>query len=106
MIPYLETRPYVGFSPTVPVSAAGWRIDPPVSVPIPNGAWNAATAVADPPLLPPGTRSRSHGLLTGPKADHSFDEPIANSSMFVLPSSTAPTSRRRSVMWASYGATY
>jgi hypothetical protein len=37
-IPYRLTRPYVGFRPTVPVSAAGWRIEPPVSVPIPNGA--------------------------------------------------------------------
>ena len=76
-----------------------------MSVPIPNGAWYAATAAAEPPLLPPGTVSRSHGLLTGPNADHSFDEPIANSSMFVLPRITAPASRRRSVTWASYGAT-
>ena len=50
----------------MPDSAAGWRIEPPVSVPIPNGAWYAATAAAEPPLLPPGTVSRSHGLLTGP----------------------------------------
>jgi len=44
-------------------------------------------------------------LLTGPYAEYSFDEPIANSSMFVLPRRTAPASRSRSVMWASYGAT-
>jgi len=37
--------------PTIPVSAAGWRMEPPVSVPIPNGTWYAATAAADPPLL-------------------------------------------------------
>jgi hypothetical protein len=43
-------------------------------------------------------------LATGPNALCSFDEPIANSSMFVLPSITAPTDRRRSVMWASNGA--
>ena len=36
---------------------AGWRIDPPVSVPIAHGASPAATAAADPPLEPPGTRS-------------------------------------------------
>ncbi len=35
-----------------------------------------------------------------------MDEPIANSSMLVLPRTTAPASRRRSVMWASYGARY
>ncbi len=79
-------------------------MDPPVSVPIPMGAWKAATAAAVPPLLPPGTRPRSHGLAVGPKAECSVDEPMANSSMFVLPRMTAPTSRRRSVMWASYGA--
>ena len=88
----------------MPVSAAGWRIEPPVSVPIDSGAWKAATAAAEPPLQPPGTRSRSHGLAVGPNAECSVDEPIANSSMFVLPRITAPASRSRSVMWASYGA--
>ena len=53
---------------------------------------------------PPGTRSRSQGFDVGPKAEFSVDEPIANSSMFVLPRMTAPASRRRSVMWASNGA--
>ena len=75
-----------------------------MSVPIASGAWNAATAAAEPPLLPPGTRSSAHGLAVGPYAECSVDEPIANSSMFVLPRMTAPASRRRSVMWASYGA--
>ena len=103
-IPYRLTRPYVGFIPTIPHSAAGWRIEPPVSVPRESGTWWAATAAADPPLLPPGTVSRSHGLLTGPYAEYSFDEPMANSSMFVLPRKTAPAARRRSTMWASYGA--
>ena len=88
----------------MPVSAAGWRIEPPVSVPIDSGAWKAATAAAEPPLLPPGTRSSAHGLAVGPKAECSVDEPIANSSMLVLPRITAPASRSRSVMWASYGA--
>ena len=69
----------------------------------PNGAWNAATAAAEPPLQPPGTRSRSHGLAVGPVAENSVDEPIANSSMLVLPGITAPASRSRSAMWASYG---
>ena len=52
--------------PTIPHSAAGWRMEPPVSVPIAIGAWYAATAAAEPPLLPPGTRSRAHGLAVGP----------------------------------------
>ena len=41
----------------MPVSAAGWRIEPPVSVPIASGAWNAATAAAEPPL-----RAARHAL--------------------------------------------
>jgi hypothetical protein len=41
-------------------------MEPPVSVPIESGEWKAATATAEPPLLPPGTVSRSHGFATGP----------------------------------------
>jgi hypothetical protein len=78
--------------PTTPHSAAGWRIEPPVSVPSAHGARPAATAAALPPDEPPGTRSRSHGLRTGPNAEFSFEEPIANSSWLVLPSSVAPAS--------------
>src|SRR5690349_9005604 len=89
----------------MPASAAGWRIDPPVSVPVAAGASRAATAAADPPELPPGTVSSSHGLRTGPYHDVSFDEPIANSSMFVLPSVTAPASFKRCTTCASYGET-
>ena len=40
----------------MPVNAAGWRIEPPVSVPVAAGARRAATAAAEPPELPPGTR--------------------------------------------------
>ncbi len=90
----------------MPHRAAGWRMEPPVSVPIDNGAWKALTAAAEPPEDPPGTRSRSHGLAVGPNALCSVDEPIANSSMFVLPRMTAPASRRRSVTCESNGARY
>src|SRR5687767_2906825 len=89
----------------MPVSAAGWRIEPPVSVPVAPGVSRAATAAADPPELPPGTASASHGLRTAPYHDVSLDEPIANSSMFVLPSVTAPAAFRRSTTCASYGET-
>src|SRR6266540_3969955 len=90
--PYREIRPYVGFRPTTPHSDAGWRTDPPVSVPSAHTASPEATAAADPPEDPPGTVSRSHGLCTGPKAEFSFDDPIANSSQFVFPTRTAPAS--------------
>ena len=50
----------------MPQNEAGWRIEPPVSVPIAHGARRPATAAAEPPEEPPGTRERSHGLSTGP----------------------------------------
>src|SRR5690349_24853286 len=93
--PYREVPPYVGLDPTVPVTAPGCRIEPPVSVPIASGASNAATAAADPPPEPPGIRSRSHGLWVGPYAECSVDEPIANSSMLVLPRIGRPAALSR-----------
>ncbi len=42
----------------MPQSEAGWRIEPPVSVPIAQGARPPATAAAEPPEEPPGTRDR------------------------------------------------
>ncbi len=89
--------------PQIPESAAGWRIEPPVSVPVLPGTSRAATAAAEPPELPPGTHSTFHGFLTGPKCDVSLDEPIANSSMLVLPTSTVPARFSRSTTCASYG---
>src|SRR5215213_11630423 len=103
MSPYRLTSPYVGFTPTTPHSAAGWRIDPPVSDPRARGANPAATAAALPPLEPPGTRVGSWGLRVGPNAEFSVDEPMANSSMFVLPTMTAPAARSRVTTVASYG---
>ncbi len=88
--------------PATPQNAAGWRIEPPVSVPIAPSASRAATAAADPPEEPPGTRGelsprRVHGLVTGPNADVMFDDPIANSSRFALPRNTAPSRSRFAV---------
>src|SRR5438034_11593983 len=86
-MPYRETVPYVGRRPTFPQSADGCLIEPPVSDPSAHGASPADTAAADPPPEPPGTRAGSHGLRVGPYAEFSVDEPIANSSVFVFPSS-------------------
>ena len=41
-------------APTMPHNAAGCRTEPPVSEPNASGAMPAATAAAEPPLLPPG----------------------------------------------------
>src|SRR5437016_4618245 len=78
-------------------------MEPPVSEPRPSGASPAATAAADPPLDPPGTRVGSWGLRVGPKAEFSVEEPMANSSRFVLPITIAPAARRRVTTVASYG---
>ena len=49
--------------PVTPEKLAGWRIEPPVSVPVAAGSRRAATAAAEPPDEPPGTRAASQGLL-------------------------------------------
>ena len=76
--------------PTTPQREAGCLTLPPVSEPRANMDSSAATEAAAPPLLPPGTLSRSHGFRVGKNAEFSVEEPIANSSMLPLPSSAAP----------------
>ena len=49
--------------PVMPQKAAGWRIEPPVSVPVAAGASMAATAAAEPPDEPPGTKACVPGVL-------------------------------------------
>src|SRR6185369_7782544 len=90
-------------SPTTPQNDAGCRIEPPVSEPSAATAIPAATAAAEPPLEPPGTRVMSRGLRVGPNAEFSVEEPIANSSRLVLPTTIAPAARSRSTTVASYG---
>src|SRR5437660_5670114 len=89
--------------PTTPQSEAGCRIEPPVSVPSAIAHRPAATAAALPPDEPPGTRVVSHGLRVVLKALFSVEEPIANSSRFVLPMMTAPASSSFFTTVASYG---
>ena len=81
-------------------------IEPPVSEPRPHGARPADTAAAVPPPDPPGTRAGSHGLRDGPQAEFSVDEPIANSSVFVLPRSESPASFTRAATVASNTGAY
>src|SRR5579872_7404114 len=96
--------------PTVAVKAAGWRIEPPVSVAVAPMHSMAATAEAEPPEEPPGTSvvlepSRRQGLATGPKHEVSLEEPIANSSLLSLPSRTAPSRHSCEVIVDSYVGT-
>src|SRR5689334_21548873 len=78
-------------------------MEPPVSVPSASGASKAATAAAEPRHDPPGLRSRSHGLRVGPYAECSVEEPMANSSMLVLPRIGRPAALRRPTTVAPYG---
>src|SRR3989339_1172983 len=102
--PYRETRPYVGFRPTIPQNDAGWRMEPPVSDP--SAAMHScdATAAVEPPEEPPGTRSKSCGFFTGPKYEVSLEEPQANSSILALPKNMASESFNFFITVASYGA--
>src|SRR5579864_1359407 len=68
-----------------------------------SGASYAATAAAEPPDEPPGILSRFHGFRLGPNAEFSVDDPMANSSMLVLPTMIAPARFSRRVIVASYG---
>ena len=72
-----------------------------MSEPMASGVIPAATATADPPLDPPGVRSRAQGLRDGPNAEFSVDDPMANSSQFVLPITTAPAASSRATTVAS-----
>src|ERR1700730_7254514 len=82
---------------------AGSGMDPPGSVPTAIGTDRAPTVLALPPDDPPGTPSRSHGLRVGKNAEFSQDEPIANSSILVLPTITASAASSRCTTVDEYG---
>jgi hypothetical protein len=82
--------------PTTPLSAAGMRIEPRVSVPSAAMPMPVATAIAAPLEEPPAIRVWSWGLR-----DCGAVTPIANSWVEVLPMTTAPASRRRLTAAAS-----
>jgi hypothetical protein len=68
-MPKRLTRGSVGRSPTRLLTAAGPRIDPPVSSPIPTRPKFAATAEAEPPDDPLGLRRGSYALRIMPAAE-------------------------------------
>src|SRR4051794_23495967 len=68
-----------------------------------HGARPPATAADEPPEEPPGIRSGFHGLRVTRYAEFSVEDPMANSSMFVLPSRTVPAAFSRAATVASYG---
>ena len=99
--PRLLTEPYVGRSAVTPLSAAGIRTEPPVSVPSAARHRSAPSAAPEPPLEPPGMRAASQALAQVPKWGLSLVAPKASSCMLVLPTITAPAERSRRATTAS-----
>src|SRR5687767_4654000 len=95
------TRPKEGFRPKRPVKPQGMRIEPPPSVPTVSGPMPAATAAALPPEEPPGVFFGFQGLRVMPVSGLSVTPFQPNSGVVVLPTSTAPASRRRATTGAS-----
>ena len=105
LIPARLTRPKVGFSPTIPHTDDGQRIEPPVSVPGASATMPAATAAPEPPLDPPGMRVGSCGLRQEPNQGLSQVTPHASSWVFSLAMQTAPAAVDRATTSASRSGT-
>ena len=93
--------------PVSPFQEEGIRTEPPVSVPMAQGASRAATATPEPELLPPGPRctARSQGFHGVPMYRLVPHAPIANSTVRVLPSTMTPAATRRRARVAVTGET-
>ena len=86
----------------------GDTIEPSVSVPTPTAARFAAIAAPVPELDPDGLRSSAYGFFVCPPRPlqplvECVERKFAHSLRFVLPRITAPASRRRATMKASFG---
>src|SRR5947209_18744905 len=94
-MPSSGTRPTVGLQPATPQYEAGRVIEPPVCEPRAPRHMPVARAAAEPLELPPGVRSRFHGLrvIGGSK--------LANAVVTVLPRKSAPAARRLRTTTAS-----
>src|SRR5439155_5494838 len=100
-IGHAGTRPKEALIPKRPVKLHGMRIEPPPSVPTASGPMPAATAAVAPPEEPPGVFAGFHGLRVMPVSGLSVTPFQPDSGVVVLPTSTAPCSRRRAVAGAS-----
>ena len=66
------------------------RTEPPPSDVVAIGTRPAASAAADPPLEPPGVRSRFHGLWVAPKTGLNVAAVHPYDGVFALPIGMAP----------------
>ena len=87
--------------PAMPHNAAGPRIDPPVSDPVPPRIIPAATAAPVPEDDPAVKCSRFQGLRAGGHGTSKDGPPKANSWVASLPSKTVPASAHFFTVWAS-----
>ena len=112
--PVVGTRRAVFLKPTMPLRAAGIRMEPPVSDPSPMNAAPVATDTPAPEDEPPGTRGapgrapeRASQAAGVPWCGFTPTPEKANSTMFVRPIRLAPAARRRATAgqsWAAAGA--
>ena len=104
-IGWCGTRPVVGLMPYRPQKLAGMRMEPPPSLPNASVPTPAASAAAAPPLDPPEEWVGTCGLrVAAPRRRLSVMPFQPNSGNVVLPSSTAPASRKRATTGASAAA--
>ena len=89
----------------MPQSAAGPRIDPPVSEPVPPRMSPAATAAPVPEDEPAVKCSLFQGLRAGGQGRSKDGPPKANSCVASLPSMTVPASAHFFTVWASRAGT-
>src|SRR5205814_3362392 len=94
IIPSCETRPRVGFKPTMFSTADGPVIEPSVSVPTATAHRFAATPLAEPELDPHDVQPRSYALIVFPPralqptaSGYAMSVPrkLAHSPRFALP---------------------
>ena len=91
----------MGLIPAIPQKQAGIRIEPPVSLPSASGTIPVASAAAEPPLDPPGTRSEFQGFSVLPSLAFWVVIPQPNSWERVAPTTIAPAFRHRATAIAS-----
>src|ERR1700738_2275328 len=78
------TRTMLGRRATTPQKLAGWRSEPPMSVPWASHAVPVASATAAPPEEPAADRDRSQGLRVAPNTSLKVLAPAPNSGVLDL----------------------
>ena len=100
----IGTTPIVGLSEAMPQQWAGFRSDPPMSLPSPIGLIPEAIADASPPLDPPAVTLGFHGFRVSPCNEESVWTRRPKSGRFVRANGIAPAARIRSTVGESHGA--